>query len=83
MVMDYSQPWAVCDICKPYLERRQLHLLLRRSAWGMLNGRLLNAPELAQQRHLMKKTYEQLFKAGLGRPVPLDNPNEPSGQDKV
>ncbi|WP_431921449.1 hypothetical protein [Nonomuraea jabiensis] len=68
----FEAPWACCEICKPLVVKRQLHLILARAQRGMLDGEMLNRQERRFQRWFHKKVFQSLFNAGLKDPVPLE-----------
>lgn len=68
----YEEPWACCEVCKPLVVKRQLHLILARAQRGMVAGVTLNRHERRFQRWFQKKVFQSLFDAGLKPPVPLE-----------
>ncbi|MFI6884006.1 hypothetical protein [Streptosporangium canum] len=67
-----SSPWAACDTCSAFLEKRQLHLLLDRVVHFLSSRYGLSRPERKAIRAYNKKRYAALFKTGLAGPFPLE-----------
>ncbi|MEU9888996.1 hypothetical protein [Sphaerisporangium sp. NPDC051011] len=75
----FEEPWACCEVCKPLVVKRQLHLILQRAQRGMVEGELLDRPGRRAQRAFLKKVFQTAFEVGLKPPVPL---NDSSDNDK-
>ncbi|WP_433145012.1 hypothetical protein ACQPZ8_01295 [Actinomadura nitritigenes] len=77
-----EEGWAACERCAPLVLKRQLHLLIDRSL--RLNPQYSgwNRHERAAHRADYKRLYRMLFKAGLGKPEPID-PSMPALPSQV
>ncbi|GII83308.1 hypothetical protein Ssi03_12980 [Sphaerisporangium siamense] len=77
----FEEPWACCEVCKPMVVKRQLHMLLQRAQRRLVHEELLNGPELRYQRAFLKKVFKTAFEAGLKPPVPLNDSKQEETAD--